>query len=226
MVRAASSGESAAKTRWRQPGSSSSPLWISSEQTTRSCFSASAQAARARPRSTPGRSGCADGTAGRSSPRCRLQHGIDGGEIPQPAARVAHQRRADHAAAGIDRRAEEGRVDRRRREHRIARLADGAAGDVEPRHQARQPDDPLGIDCSRRNLRAQVADHRFRLAGRGMVVAEHAVPDALAQGLQHRRRRGEIHVGDPQRNDIAPGVLRPFHRVAAGTLDRLVESRS
>ncbi len=42
MLRAATSGERLARTRWRQAGSSTRPLWISSEQTTRSCFSASA----------------------------------------------------------------------------------------------------------------------------------------------------------------------------------------
>ena len=65
----------------------------------------------------------------------------------------------------------------------------------------------------------EIALHRLDLRRGRLVVAEHPVFHPLAQGRQHRRRRGEIHVGDPQRDDVAPGVAGPFHRVAAGTLD-------
>ena len=63
----------------------------------------------------------------------------------------------------------------------------------------------------------------FNQRGPRLAVAEDAVIDAAAQGLEHRRRCGEVHVGDPQRQDVATGVLAPLEGVGAAPVDGRVE---
>src|ERR1041384_6145399 len=69
---------------------------------------------------------------------------------------------------------------------------------------------------------AALADRLGQRGGRG-GVAEHAVLDAGGERVQHGRRRTEIAVGDPQRDDVASRVALPARAPGAGPLDRRVE---
>jgi hypothetical protein len=47
--------------------------------------------------------------------------------------------------------------------------------------------------------------------------------DSFGKGLQYGRRGAEIRVGDPQRDDVAPGVALPARAPGPAALDRRVE---
>jgi hypothetical protein len=55
------------------------------------------------------------------------------------------------------------------------------------------------------------------------TIAEYRLLKALVQRLEHSRRRGKVHVGHPQRQDILPGVFAPLDRVRPSPVDNLVE---
>src|SRR5258706_14585540 len=57
----------------------------------------------------------------------------------------------------------------------------------------------------------------------GWGIAEHAVAHALGERFEHRRWRAEVGVGDPQRDDVAPGVTVPAQAPAARALHRRIE---
>src|SRR6185503_4740887 len=67
----------------------------------------------------------------------------------------------------------------------------------------------------------------IKQAGRVLRVAVDRMTGAFLQRLDHARRRGEIHVGDPQRRDIGRAELLragvELRRVAAVAVDGLVE---
>ena len=130
-------------------------------------------------------------------------------EVDPPAVAVRLQRHAHHPAPRVARGGQEGRIDRDQRQHLVPGLAHRPAGDVQPGDEPRQPDDPARVD-----LPAVVAlehvhdglDHLRRRPG----VPEHAVLDALVQGVDDGRRRAEIHVGHPHRDDVPAPVLFPL----------------
>jgi len=49
------------------------------------------------------------------------------------------------------------------------------------------------------------------------------VVDPAAQRFHNRRSHGEIHIGDPEGQDVAAGIFLPFLGVGAPALDRAVE---
>ena len=132
--------------------------------------------------------------------------------VPFPALAVQHQRRGDQALLEIGRRMQEGRVDRRRGEHPVAGLADGPHCDVETGDDAGQPHQPVGLDAPG-VVAGDAFDDRLQQRRPGVGIAEHAVIDACVECLQHRRRGGEIHVGDPHGNHVAAGVAAPLDAV-------------
>ncbi len=144
---------------------------------------------------------------------------LQGGFVPLPAAVAALEFDLIKLSPRKTRRRQEGRVDRRRREHLAI---DRATGDVEPRHQPRQPDDPLRFDRPV-VLAFKVSEHRLRQRRPRPAIAEDAVLDAPPQCGQHRRRRGKIHVRHPQRQDVATGIPAPLDRVGTTPVRRRVE---
>jgi hypothetical protein len=56
-------------------------------------------------------------------------------------------------------------------------------------------------------------------------VAEHPVVDARLEGFEHRRGRGEVHVGHPHRDHVAAGVAAPLDAVGAGAVGAVLKSK-
>ncbi len=81
--------------------------------------------------------------AEQQQPAARQYRVLQRREIVHPALVDLAQRRRRQPPIGQARCAEERRIDRRRRDHVTI---DGAAGDVEPAHQAGQPEQPVRLD--------------------------------------------------------------------------------
>ncbi|MDZ7747725.1 MAG: hypothetical protein U5K43_01900 [Halofilum sp. (in: g-proteobacteria)] len=116
----------------------------------------------------------------------------------------------------------ERRVDRRERRDGVAVVTDRGTGEMDPGHEPGQPDQPLRCHVPGVVLAQHGARDLDQLLGRARV-AEHAVVHARVQGIEHRRRGAEIHVRDPHRQDIAPGVAVPLLAGRAAAVDRGVE---
>ncbi len=56
-----------------------------------------------------------------------------------------------------------------------------------------------------------------------MGVAEYAVRYAPLQGFYHRRRRGEIAVGDPKREDVAAAIFISLNAVTVTAVYPLIK---
>src|SRR5438874_12167426 len=89
-------------------------------------------------------------------------------------------------------------------------------------HHARQKHDPRRVDAPAIEP-LQTPDDRFAQLLRGVGVAENAVLDPLLKSFKHARWSAKVAVGDPQRNDVAPGIALPAGAPGAGALERRVE---
>src|SRR5205807_210233 len=89
-------------------------------------------------------------------------------------------------------------------------------------HHARQKHDPRRVDAPAIEP-LQAPDDRFAQLLRGVGVAENAVLDPLLKSFKHARWSAKVAVGDPQRNDVAPGIALPAGAPGAGALERRVE---
>jgi hypothetical protein len=118
-----------------------------------------------------------------------------------------------HARAVLRRRHER-RIDRRQRQHFVTGLGEGLGGDVEADHEPRQPDDPRRLDFPAVALLHRVRRRIDRRLHRPRVT-EDAVVHSLVKGLDDGGSRLEIHVGDPERQHVAAGVLLPLLGVGA-----------
>src|SRR5467141_3330116 len=89
-------------------------------------------------------------------------------------------------------------------------------------HHTRQKDDPGRVDAPAIEP-LQALDDGFAQLFRGGGVAENAVLDPLLESFKDARRSAKVAVGDPQRNDVAPGIALPPGAPGAGALERRVE---
>src|SRR3977135_3143413 len=89
-------------------------------------------------------------------------------------------------------------------------------------HHARQKDDPGRVDAPAIEP-LQALDDRFAQLLRGGGVAENAVLYPFLQSFKDARWSAKVAVGDPQRNDVAPGIALPTGAPRAGALERRVE---
>ena len=154
---------------------------------------------RPRPAARRARAGCAGG---------RRKHAGVGRAAASRASSGSSQRPSRSSAGTVTSRRsrwsgrlEERRVDRRDGQHRLAGRRERVAGQVQPGDDARQPDDPLVLDAPA-VAPLEVGDDRLDERVGDQRVAEHAVGGARLERLDHRRRRGEVHVRDPQRQHV------------------------
>src|SRR5882762_10816899 len=89
-------------------------------------------------------------------------------------------------------------------------------------HHARQKDDPGRLDAPAIET-FQALDDGFAQLFRGGGVAENAMLDPLLKSFKDARWSAKVAVGDPQRNDVAPGIALPAGAPGAGALERRVE---
>ena len=134
---------------------------------------------------------------------------------------LAGQRHRLEHLSGAPRRVDDGPVDRRLHQRPISRLRCGAGGYVQSDDKARHEDDRLGRHRPGIAL-LQARDEHLAQFRRLTVVAENPMLDALVERADHRLRRGEVHVGDPERKDVgAKGP--PFFAVGVPAVDDTVE---
>ena len=143
-----------------------------------------------------------------------------GGRVPFGWAQG--QRHGDDLAALLGGRGQERRIDRRVAQHGLARLGEGARGDIEADHQPRQPDEPRGINAPMVAGVQGLDNGVYGRPGRPRVT-KHAVINPRMQGRNDLGRGAEIHVGHPQREDVPSGVLLPLLRIGAAAVDRRVK---
>jgi len=117
--------------------------------------------------------------------------------------------------------AQDRRVDGRLHQHALAGPHEPAQRLVEAGDHPGQRDHGLGRDPPAVALGHTLGDHAGQLVGIAQV-SEEAVLDAIVQRLHHRRRRGEVHVRDPQRQDVS-GELAPLVAVGVAAVDDAVE---
>ena len=160
--------------------------------------------------------------------RARLKGRLEIVIVDAPAALILNERTAADMAprrlrAGIER-----AVDRREDDRRIARLRDRGDGDAQAVHNARREQHVALFD-----LQIVAALHP---AGHGLViragdggVAERAVGDAACHGVDHRLRRGEIHIGHPHGQHVLRAeyffALVPLFAVCARAVHALVKRK-
>ena len=156
----------------------------------------------------------------------RARAGVDGGaervQIRGVAAvAIAGERDVVARQLVIARRAEDRGIDRHLHEEPVARPGERAAGHVEAGDHARDHDDRLGRHRPAVALLQTVHEDlgELRLLE---AVAVHAVLDPLAQRADHRLRRGEVHVRDPEREHVG-GILPPLVAGGGAALDDAVE---
>src|SRR5216683_1640769 len=89
-------------------------------------------------------------------------------------------------------------------------------------HHTRQKNDPGRVDAPAIEP-FQALDDGFAQLFRGGGVAENAMLDPLLKSLKDARWSAKVAVGDPQRNDVAPGIAVPAHAPRPRALDRSIE---
>lgn len=122
----------------------------------------------------------------------------------------------------VVRSAEERRIDRRRRHHGFVCCDVGVAAEIDRWHEAGQEVEPMGFGAVAM-LAIQVVEDGF---DRGFVrdrVAVDAVVEALLQGGDDFGRGREVHVGDPQGQDVAAFIFVPFKGAVASAIGTGVE---
>jgi hypothetical protein len=200
--------------------SSTRSQWISSEQTIRS-WRRQKSARAASSHRGPGASDRIVRMAEQEQACLRRDLRLHAREIPAPAAVGQAQRHLDQRPPGKLRRREERRIDRGGRNHTAF---DRPAGRVDAGDQPGKPHQPFGF-----NLPAvptlQVAEDGIDQRRPRFAVAETALRDTPLERGNDGRRRGEIHVGHPQRQDVAPGILAPLERVATAAVDHVSKSK-
>jgi|GEM_PF-6049484 len=152
---------------------------------------------------------------------------FQGGPVDFPAliVRIEGERHGDGCAPGIPRRAHERRINRGEAKHLVVRLRECLGGDVESYHQARQPDQPGRVDFPSIPCRQRIDDCVHGGFHRPGITVD-AVFHPLMQCGDNCRRGAKIHVGDPEREHVAAGILLPFLRVGATAIGRSVEIES
>src|SRR4051812_2476641 len=113
-------------------------------------------------------------------------------------------------------------VDRRRDECMLGRSKQAARADMQPGNDAGEKNDPRWVHLPLIAPREALDDGAFQLVGR-CAIAEYPVLYARGERVENRRRRAKIGVGDPERDDVAPGVAVPPQAAGSGTVDRGVE---
>ena len=131
----------------------------------------------------------------------------------------------ERVTLGEDRRRHERRVNGDRGDNGLARLARAADGRVDSGHQRAHERDPLGLDLPAM-LAAEMTNDGVEdlIALRG--IAEDAMLGPSLDRLGDGRRRLEIHVGDPTRDDVTPGILVPLGTVGPSAFRSAVEIKS
>src|SRR5712664_4097526 len=89
-------------------------------------------------------------------------------------------------------------------------------------HHTRQKDDPGRVDAPAIEA-FQALDDGFAQLFRGDGVAENAMLDPVLKSFKDARWSAKVAVGDPQRDDVAPGIALPAGAPGAGALERRVE---
>ena len=157
------------------------------------------------------------------------EHARAGGDGPLervPVHRVATIASSGeiHGVAGqphIVGQAQDGRVHGQLLEQPVARRGEGATGDVEAGDHTRQEHEGLRLDPPALALEEPLA-HDLVEFGLLDAVAEDAVLHTLAEGPGHRLRGGEVHVGDPERQDIGRELV-PLRALGGSAVDLTVE---
>ncbi len=101
------------------------------------------------------------------------------------------------------------RIHRRKGDNALTGRTAGLHSQIETQHQPRQPDNPLRLDGPAIALPI-VIRQLLRQFMRHAHVPVITVGHVICQRALYGRRRGKIHVGNPQRNHVAATVLFPF----------------
>ena len=141
-------------------------------------------------------------------------------EVHRPAVIAAeHQRRDLPPQTGSHGHVEERRIGGRQHHQIRRRTGQHLRREIERRHDAGDPHQPLfahdPVVASRKP-----GDERLHRRGRRGGVAEDRMLQAFADRVDHERRNWQVHVRDPERQHVAPGVALPFLRRRAATVYR------
>ena len=69
----------------------------------------------------------------------------------------------------------------------------------------------------------QMPLHRLHQTIGRMGIAENAMVDALMQSRNYNRRRTEIHIRHPERNNVAPLVFIPFFTTCGAAINMCIK---
>ena len=219
-MRASISGESVAIGRWRRPSRRRSQ-WISS-----------AMIPDVAPRAGGGHAlklvaleDAPDGivrVAEQERARARAERVREGVEIHRvPAAGAGRERVLLAREAVVAGGAQDRRIDRRLHEQALAGRGERAQREVEAGDHSRQRHHRVRAHAPAVAL-GHPLGHDLVQLGLLHEVAEEALLDARAQRLHDGRRRGEVHVGDPERQDVGR-ELAPLVAVGRAAIDDAVE---
>ena len=153
---------------------------------------------------------------------CRWPHRrFEPVDIHDPAAAFANQVDKDGLLSRIGGHGQERVVDRDGYQEALTRSADSASGEVETGNDARQPDEPVSGNGPAETV--QQPRHKGILqCGRRLRVSENAVTEALFHRRKQSRRRLEVHVGHPERQDFG-AVKDPLGARGSRALDDRIE---
>jgi len=126
-------------------------------------------------------------------------------EIHDPPAVVAAQGVANEASAVVFDGRVEWVIDGRLDDDAVARPGERLNTEVDRRNDAGRFRQPLAPDVPSMAV-PQPADDGIRIGRRRTGIAENRMFRPLSNGFGHGRRTGEIHVGDPHRNDVLQPV--------------------
>ena len=142
--------------------------------------------------------------------------------VEDPPSAVEDERNLGEAARRELGRALEMLVDRPRHQHVALGRHELARREMQPGDNPGEIDDPGGLDAPGIAPLEALAD-RLGERGRRGGIAEHAMGDAGRKRVEHCRRRPEIAIGHPQRDDVASRVALPARAPGAGPVDRRIE---
>jgi len=146
----------------------------------------------------------------------RVLYAAEVKDIPGTVDRMGHR---DKCSLREDRRDEKGRIGRDGGHYRVACFPYGSAGDVQPGHETRQPDDPLGFYHPCMHAFKHVQNSLKEVVG-WEGVTEDTVLDVPVERGNNGRRGLEVHIRHPQGKDILPFVLVPLEACGIAALYR------
>ena len=131
--------------------------------------------------------------------------------------RLLNQRRLHHPAAVVSDRREETVIDRRHHYHAVARRGKSLDNGRQRGHHPGRVDHLRGTDVPAVAPGKPLSESAV-IARAHMRVAEHAMIHPAAQRVGDAGSRAEIHVGHPERDEVAAMLRVPFVRTRAAAV--------